>query len=94
MPKHQALQGALSSLAACNGLRNAGALLDAGTPKVAMALREAVLTEVPAFSARQKLLVFADTIIWISVHRMRQFQAISLNIRQHGAQILSFQFCK
>jgi hypothetical protein len=47
--------------------------------------------EIPALG-QLKTTDFADTIIRIFVHMMRLFQAISPNIRQHGAQILGFRF--
>ena len=50
MPTHQALRDAMSLIATGGVLRNAGPLLDASAEKAAIALREAVLTEVPAFS--------------------------------------------
>jgi hypothetical protein len=51
MNDHRALREALSRLAGNGAARNAGPLLDAGAEKVAADLREAVLAEVPAFSA-------------------------------------------
>ncbi len=50
MRNHQALRDSLSALLSSGVLRDAGSQLDVTTENAAMALRQAVLTEVPAFS--------------------------------------------
>jgi len=47
---YRGLEDAVSQIAAAGALRNSGPLLDASRERVALALREAVLAEVPAFS--------------------------------------------
>lgn len=88
MPDHQALKDSLTALISSGVLGDAGPALDAASDKAAMALREAVLTEVPAFSTSGNPEILPSLAVHASEH-LQEIRRLAL-----GGEVGDFAFVK